>query len=69
MPLVNPDVQCDFKLDAEVVWLPRTRKTGEPFKLRLVVGDRCPELALVSKMREGKMRHRCAKHLGADWQD
>lgn len=65
---INPDVQCDYKLNAEKIWLQRRRKSGEPFMLGLIVGDRCPELALVSKMVDGKMRHRCPEHLNGDWQ-
>jgi hypothetical protein len=66
---INPDVQCDFKLHAEEIWVQRRRRNGEPFMLRLIVGERCAKLAIVSKMRDGKMRHRCPEHLGADWQD
>lgn len=36
------------------------------YNIRLVKGERCTEVAVMSMMRDGKTIRRCAKHIGSD---
>jgi hypothetical protein len=57
------DEQCDAKLDASFKNLKRERKDGSEYMVKILVGDKCQNVALVNKTIDGKRVKRCSHHI------
>jgi len=56
---------CNFKLDAKTVWLKRAKKNGEPYMLKVLVGDPCgrPACVISRDPETAEAVRRCGGHV------
>lgn len=52
--------QCEYKPDT--AWLRRRRPDSSPYSIKIHVGERCPNEAIVTAADD---RHWCLEHLGS----
>lgn len=56
-------MRCSAKLDPQVRFLRRKRADGSTYKVRIEIGPRCPNEAVVSRREYGRTVHRCLDHV------
>jgi hypothetical protein len=62
---------CNFKPDGKVVWLRRVKKSGDPYMLKVIIGDKCGSPAAIVRRDPdtGAAVRRCSKHVSEPLQE